>query len=441
MMRDKLINNFLKISSIPRMSGNEKQIADFFVGVAQKNKLYYFKDENNNVLIKKKGNIEGETIAFQSHLDMVCVKRDGSNHNFDIDGIDVVINGDEVKAKDTSLGADQGVGLALMLALIEDNSIKHPDLEFLFTVEEETTFNGAINFPYDKVTSKKMINLDYCRDDAIVVGSAGDIVNEYIYNCNITKKDLLSYKLSLSGLSGGNSGEDLEESKNNAIITIAKTLLGKKVYIKSINGGTFENDVATSCEVILQTDLDIINELKDSNIKVEKIDNDLSFSLEDTNNIINEIIGLESGQLTKTASGNLGIIKTCDDKVIITYLFRSTNQDELQEISNNIKNFNNNFIINNLYVDRIWNLSKDSLLYNIYKKVYYNLYKTYPSEDVTQAGLEIASIQKRIEGLDIISIGANMKSFHTVDEVTYISSWEKVYNILINILCYDFSNI
>ena len=440
-MRDKLINNFLKISSIPRMSGNEKQIADFFVGVAKKNNLYYFKDENNNVLIKKKGNIEGESIAFQSHLDMVCVKRDSSNHNFDIDGIDVVINGDEVKAKDTSLGADQGVGLALMLALIEDNSIKHPDLEFLFTVEEETTFNGAITFPYDKVSSKKMINLDYCMDNAIVVASAGDKVDEYIYEGKLSKKDLDSYKLIIKDLSGGNSGENIEASGHNAIITLINSLLEKDVYIKSINGGTFENDIATNCEIVLQSDLDLISEFSNSSIKVEKIDDDESFSLEDTKNIINQILELKSGFISKTASGNLGMIKTIDNKIVITYLYRSTNEEELNSFYDNINNEKYNFRINKLYDDRIWKLNKDSYMFNKYKEIYNNLFHDNPIEIIAQGGLEIASIQKRIDGLDIISIGANMKNIHTVDEVTYISSWEKVYNILINILSYDFSNI
>ena len=130
-MKDILINNFLRISKIPRMSGNEKQISDFFVEVAKNNNLEYYQDENNNLLIKKKGNITGDTIAFQAHLDMVCVKKESSSHDFNRDGIDVVINGDEVTSKDTSLGADQGVGLALMLTLIEDNTLDHPDLEFL----------------------------------------------------------------------------------------------------------------------------------------------------------------------------------------------------------------------------------------------------------------------------------------------------------------------
>ena len=135
-MQEKLLNNFLKITSIPRKSGNEKEIATFFTDVAIKNNLYYLKDQNNNVLIRKKGNKTGKTIAFQAHLDMVCVKTETSMHDFHKQGPEVIIEDDVVREKDTSLGADQGIGLAIMLTLIEDKSLSHKDLEFIFTTEE-----------------------------------------------------------------------------------------------------------------------------------------------------------------------------------------------------------------------------------------------------------------------------------------------------------------
>ena len=430
-MRDKLIENFLRISKIPRKSGNEKQISDFFVNIAKNNNLYYYQDNNYNLLIKKKGNTPGDTIAFQAHLDMVCVKKDDSTHDFNIDPIDVIINEDIVTAKDTSLGADQGVGLAIMLTLIEDKEIIHPDLEFMFTVEEETTFKGAITFPYDKVSSKKIINLDYCRDDSIAVGSSGDIANEYIVYGILSKKNIPSYKVTISGIQGGNSGEYIERSSNNAISYIANLLSGKEVYLKSINGGTYENDIATSCEVVLQTNLNINELFNDKNVVVESILNDESFSLVDSNNIINRILELKSGYLSNTSSGNLGIIRTDNNKIIMTYLYRSYDSKELEEFSNNSSN---RVTINNLYSDEIWLLNKDIELFNKYKEIYYELYKEYPKEIIIQGGIEIASINKRIKNLEIISIGANMSDIHTVNETTYISSWEKIYNILINLL-------
>lgn len=186
---------------------------------------------------------------------MVCVKSKESSHDFEKDEIEVIIDGDKVTAKDTSLGADQGVGLSMMLTIIEDNNLKHPDLEFLFTTEEETTFNGAVNFPYSQIESKRLINLDNSKDNSIFIGADGDVCNEYIYNGKLIENDLPSYKILIDGFPGGNSGEDVNLSENNTITTMAKLLKDKDVFIKSIDGGTSENDLATFCEVVIQTSM------------------------------------------------------------------------------------------------------------------------------------------------------------------------------------------
>ena len=430
-MRETLIKNFLRISSIPRKSGNEKEISDFFVEVAKKNNLEYFQDKNYNVLIKKKGNIEGTPTILQAHFDMVCVKTNESIHDFNKDGIEVIIDNDKVTAKDTSLGADQGVGLTIMLTLMEDNSIKHPDLEFMFTVEEETTFNGVVTFPYDKLEGKQLINLDNCRDYEVVIGASGDIANSYTYKSNLTEKNIPSYKFILDGFKSGNSGENIADSKNNAVIAMAKLLKDKEVYIKSINGGTFENDLIPGCEVILQTNLNVYEVFK--NIKIEKINNNLSFSLEDTKNIINEILSLNGGFITDTASSNIGIVSTKDNEIQIVYLIRSINKEELNEISNKTRELNYNFIYEELYTDPEWVPNYNSKLLKIYKEVYYDLYNEYPKEGICQGSIESASINQKTKDIDIISIGANMDNIHSINETTYINSWEKIYNILIKL--------
>ena len=289
-IREILIDNFLRISKISRESGHEEKIADFFINIAKENNLYYFKDENNNVLIKKKGTNNLEPIALQAHLDMVCVKGKNSKHDFSKDGIEVIIDGDKVTAKDTSLGADQGVGLAIMLTLLEDNNLNHPNLEFLFKVEEETTFEGAVTFPYYKVESKRLISLDNSKDDTIFVGADGDVCNEYFFKGDLIENNLPSYKILIDNFPGGNSSENISLSKDNAITTMASLLKNKEVFIRSINGGTFENDLATSCEVIINTSLNVYTIFKNISAKIENVDNEVSFSREDTNKIINEIL-------------------------------------------------------------------------------------------------------------------------------------------------------
>lgn len=365
---------------------------------------------------------------------MVCVKNENSNHNFEIDGIEVVITDDKVTAKDTSLGADQGVGLAMMLTIIEDNKLKHPDLEFLFTTEEETTFNGVVTFPYSKVESKRLINLDNSKDNAIFVGADGDICNEYIFKGELIENNLPSYKILIDGFPGGNSGENVDLSKNNAITTMAKLLKDKDIFIKSIDGGKSENDLATFCEVTISTNINVNDIFKGLNSKIYSIDNNFSFSNEDTQKILNEILELKCGYITKNmASANLGLINTFENEIKIYYVFRSMDENELETINYESKNLKNGFDVNEIYKDSIWKVDSESELLKKYKDLYFKEYSEYPIEEIWHGGIECASLKNRIDGLDIISIGSIIKKYHTTDETTFISSWVKIYSLLIKL--------
>ncbi len=434
-MRETLINNFLRISKIPRESGHEEKIANFFVNVAMANNLYYFKDENNNVLIKKKGNINAESIALQAHLDMVCVKTSDSKHDFSTDGIEVIIDGDVVTAKDTSLGADQGVGLAMMLTILEDKNLRHPNLEFIFTTEEETTFNGAVTFPYSRIESKRLINLDNDKDNTVLIGADGDICNEYCFNAKFIQNNLPSYKVLIDGFPSGNSGVNINLSVNNAITTIATILKDKNIFLKSINGGTSENDLANFCEIIINTELNVEELFKGIDAKIIKLDNRLSFSKQDTEKIINQILELKNGYIfNKESSANLGLIKTINNEVKIYYVFRSMSENELERINMNSQKLNNGFKVMEIYRDFIWKLNRDSALFKKYKNLYFGEYSEVLREEIGHGGIECSAIKKRIDGLDIISIGSLIENIHTVNEVTYISSWMKTYNLLIKFL-------
>lgn len=430
-----LLKNFRRIAEIPRESGNEEKIAKFFVDVAKRNNLYYYKDKNNNVLIKKKGCISGKPIALQAHLDMVCVKELVSKHDFSKEGIKIIINGDEVTAKETSLGADQGVGLSMILSILEDDRLKHPDLEIILTSEEETTFNGAMTFPYQKVDSKRIINLDNSKDDSIFVGADGDICNEYTFNGNLIKNKFPSYKIVITGFQGGNSGENIEQSQNNAITTMAKILNSKDILLSSINGGLSENDIATTCEVILSTNFDVHKLFEKFEVKIEEVEKDLCFSKEDTKKIINQILDLKSGYITKNnVSANLGLIKTCNNEVKICHVIRSSDEKTLDEINKKYQNLNNDFCHQEIYRDSIWQEDKNSKLLKKYKEIYFSEYKCYPKEEICHGSIECAAIKRRIDNLDIISIGSNMQNIHTTKEKTYISSWVKIYKLLLKIL-------
>lgn len=434
-MKETLLDNFLRISKITRESGHEEKIADFFVDVAKKNGLFYFKDEYNNVLIKKSGNKNKEPIAIQAHLDMVCVKKENSTHNFRTEGIEVIVNQDKVTAKDTSLGADQGVGLAMMLTIMEDKVLEHPNLEFILTAQEETTFKGAVNFPYSKVKSKRLINLDNAKDDSVFVGSDGDICNRYIFNGQKINVDIPSYKVIISGMPGGNSGDNVLLSLNNAITTMARLLKGKEVLLSSIKGGTCENDLATTCEVIISTNDDVYDIFEGQKYNIEKMDNIETFSKKDTENIIAQILDLKCGYISaNNASANLGYIDTSGDLVTIDYVFRSMDEDELNDINYKTRRLNHGFRVKELYKDPIWKFDKDSKLLKAYRELYFKKYLEYPSSDISHCCTECAIMKREVERIDIISIGSKIEKFHTTDEVTYISSWIKVYECLVGLL-------
>ena len=450
-----LINRFLelfyKISEIPRESGKEGKFASFLEEFTKEHHLYCFRDESNNVLIKKKGNKENNNpIVLQAHIDMVCVKRENSNHNFNTDSIDVIRDGDIIFAKDTSLGADQGIGLAIMLLILESDTIKHPDLECMFTTEEETTFNGAVNFDYSKLKGKMLINLDYCKDDTIIVGSDADICNEYIFEGNLEENDLQAYEISVKNLKGGNSGDYIERSSRNAISIIARIIQELQkiddLFLCSIDGGESEIDIATSCKAIIKTRIaDIYNKAKelnvDGNIQICEIKNELSFSIEDSKRIISQILKLKQGIVKKqdgdtVVSGNIGVINTIENKVFIQGVLRSIDVEQLKNYNNENLSIseNNHFTVKEIYQDSAWIPNEKSKLLDDFKKAYYRVNGSTPIVDIAHGGLECSSIMKRTNNMDIISIGSIIEDFHTVNERMYISSCEKTIKTLLEYL-------
>lgn len=448
---NRFLELFYKISEIPRESGKEGKFADFLENFAKKHNLEYYRDESNNVLIKKKGNNENnETIILQAHIDMVCVKRENSEHNFETDPIEIIRKGDVISAKDTSLGADQGIGLAIMLLILESSKIKHPNLECMFTTEEETTFNGVFNFDYSKLSGKKLINLDHCKDDTIVIGCDADICNKYIFEGILDENGIQTYEINIKNINGGNSGIEIERSERNAITITAEIIQKlqkeKDVFICSIDGGKSEGDIATSCKCIIKTKIDDLDSkvkalTMDGQVQIYESTNNLSFSLEDSKKIISQITELKQGIIKKqdnniVVSGNIGTINTIGNKISITGIVRSIEIEELQkynrkntEISNK-----NHFDVEEIYQDSAWKPNENSNLQEDYKKAYYKVNGSIPSMEIVHAGLECSSIANKTTNVDMICIGSIIEDFHTVNEKMYISSCEKTIKTLLEYL-------
>ena len=263
---------FQEIANIPHGSGNEKQISDYLVKFAQENDLDYKRDEYNNILIKKQGSKGYEntpSIILQAHIDMVCVKTQDSNHDFLKDPLKLVIDKDKniIYAKDTSLGADDGIGAAIILALLESKNIGHPELETLFTVDEERSMLGARTFDVSQLKSKILFNLDGEDENCFTAGSGGGLGSEIIYDADyINIKDQKdnsdfglynfdSYELKIEGLLGGHSAVEINKEHANAVILITRILneLDKKIDLNlcDISGGTAGNVIPSSCMAIL----------------------------------------------------------------------------------------------------------------------------------------------------------------------------------------------
>mgnify|MGYP003294248699 FL=1 len=277
--------------------------------------------------------------------------------------------------------------------------------------------------------------MDSDKDDAIFVGAYGDICNEYVFKGKLIENTLPSYKILIEDLPGGNSGNNVELSEKNAITTMAKLLSNKEIYIANINGGTSDNDIATSCEVIISTNLNVNDIFSEVGVKVTETDNKFTFSRQDTDYILKQILQLKCGFISsEKASANLGLISTGNDEVKIYYVIRRMDEKELDEISNNSKKLNNNFIVSEVYRDSVWEVNKDSKLTEKYKEIYHMEYSEYPIESIVPGGNECSAIKNRINEVDIISIGCNMENIHTTEEITYVSSWVKIYNLLLNLI-------
>ena len=202
---NKLIYWFKEISKVPRNSCNEEKIADFICNFAKQRGLEYRKDNLYNVIIKKKASLgfeNKESIIFQAHTDMVCEKTNESMHNFEQDGIEIIETKETLTAKDTTLGADDGIGVATLLLMLDDNEIQHPDIYCLFTVQEEIGMDGAKNFDYSGINATYLINVDGEEENTAIVGCAGGIRVQYEKKLELTDEKDDVYKIKISGLHG-----------------------------------------------------------------------------------------------------------------------------------------------------------------------------------------------------------------------------------------------
>lgn len=470
----KVFYYFEQISKIPHGSGNTKAISDYVVDFAKNNNLKYYQDELNNVIIYKDGTGDGkdkEPVILQGHLDMVCEKNfeTDAKFNFLTDPLNLAIMDDFIYAKGTTLGGDDGIAIAYMLAILEDDIIVAPPLECVFTVDEEVGMHGAKALDVTKLSGKKLINIDQEEEGVILSSCAGGMNVSLSIPVSYEKTGGLKYNVVICGLSGGHSGTEIDKYRANANLVMGRLLyhLNRNLSFKivNINGGLQDNAIPRECRaelIISENDLskadDLIYEFEDiihnefssveknaciygeseDTVTVEAITDEskdkVIFTLMTVPDGV-EKMSTDSDKLVKTSS-NTGIIrlnKECFEAIIS---IRSSVESEKYALSDRIQCLTEiiggKYIVSGEYP--AWEYKENSPLRDIVFDSYQDVYGKNPKISGIHAGLETGIFYKKIKDIDIVSIGPEIYDIHTPKERLSISSVQRVYDLLLEIL-------
>jgi len=445
---DRVFEIFEEIMGIPRESGNEAQIANYLVSFARKANLEVVKDKFNNIFIRK-NNDSKRTIILQAHSDMVCVSNKG--YDFENKGIDYYIDGDYYKARDTSLGADDGIGVAIILAMLEEN-IKLPNIEAMITTSEETSMEGAINYNYGLLTGDTLISLDGIKEGDIESSTAGMCSLTLNKKLEFNKASAKSYKMVISNLAGGHSGDDIDKKRCNAIKLIAKFVseIGNAALV-DINAGEKDNVIPNFgyCTFNSYLDLDTINQKikainldlmpDDKNIKIELCEVAATLQLADSSSIIEFINELEDGLIESfkddnfpMLSSNIGKVAVFDKKLVVKVGIRSSDDEKLESQLNKIKlladkyNFALSVDVNKPFLA----FKEKSAIRGLLLDAYEELFGKKAIIKKVHACMESGIIFNNIKNLDICTIAPTISDCHTIKEKVSISSTTRVYNWL-----------
>ncbi|MEA3500566.1 MAG: aminoacyl-histidine dipeptidase [Candidatus Marinimicrobia bacterium] len=469
-----ILEIFQQINNIPRCSKKEEEISNWLMDWAKEHKLKAVRDEVKNVLIKvpaTKGLEDRQTIVIQGHMDMVCEKTPNSSHDFSKDPIENIIDGNWLHANHTTLGADNGVALAFGLELARDKNIDHPPLELLFTVDEETGLTGANALKDDLLSGKILLNLDSEEEGTFTIGCAGGRDTEIILPINYEKilDNYLLYKIEVSGLMGGHSGQDITVHRANANKVLARVLQSIKekclFNIVDLSGGTAHNAIPRDSNAIISFKSEfyekikqIVDEVEDiiqnefseteDSIKIKLIESNEnyteSFDVKTTERAIDLLIALPHGikEMSLEFKGlpetscNLATIEIENGKLKILSSQRSSKmsvRDSLtKEIETIAKLGGAEYKSGEGYSS--WQPNTDSKLLAHCKDVYKQKFEKDAKIEVVHGGLECGVIGAKYEGMDMISIGPTIKNPHSPQEKLYIPSIIKFWDFVCELL-------
>ncbi|MBQ8546743.1 MAG: beta-Ala-His dipeptidase [Clostridia bacterium] len=465
---EKLFYYFEQISKIPRASGNEGEIANYIVNFAKERELECYIDEANNVFVTKnatQGRKNEPSVMLQAHTDMVCEKNVATVHNFEKDEIELIQEGNILKANGTTLGADDGFGVAIMLAVLDDNLLSHPKIECLFTSSEEIGLVGAGRFDYAKVQSKQMINLDSAEENTVIIGCCGGVRTEMTLPVEKMPNNKTAYKITIGGLCGGHSGEDIDKKRLNAHILMGKILSSIKdvtdFNLAYISGGDKDNAIPRECVAIIVPEeceklekefekirgkaLHRIVAKEDANltINIEKTDTCSTFSQNDTEKILkvlsipNAVLKYrEIAPMLPSISRNLARIRTKESEIKFGFSSRSYTEDGLEYSMSELEKLANDVGADYYHHEKYpsWQDGTDSPLVLKWQDAYNKATGKKTEPTLIHAGLECGIITSRVEGLSAISVGPNVHDLHTPQETMEIDSMDRIYDTVCEFL-------
>ena len=470
---EKLFHFFEEVCAVPRGSGNEKGISDFLVKFAKDRNLWVYQDDSYNVIIKKggsKGAEDKEPVMLQGHIDMVCDKRAGVEHDFEKEGIDLVLKDGVLSANGTTLGADNGVAIALMMMVLDDEDIKHPPVECVFTTEEEVGLNGAQALDKSQITARTMINMDSEEEGVATISCAGGLRVQLTRPVDRIAAEGTLVQIKIEGLLGGHSGTDIDKERQNANILMARMVekLMKNTDGKLVTfaGGTKDNAITRECEAFL------IYAEKAEAEKAEK----LACALAET--FSEEIISfepdfgceisLEEGQRVSAlkdedakafvsairlapngvyrrnikmdgfvvVSSNIGVVRADESELVIVVSPRSSvaslQEDTKERFVLLAETFG--FAIDYSGEYPGWDYKEDSRIREVFVESYRELFGTELKLEAIHAGLECGLFSEAMPELDAIAVGPTLYNVHTPDENVPLDSFERFYELLKDVL-------
>lgn len=451
---ERVFHYFREISDIPHESHNEKAISDYIYNFGKKLVLETKQDDLLNVYIRKpatKGYENEPGIILQGHMDMVCEKATSSNHNFATDKIEWVIKDDLIFANDTTLGADDGIAVAMAMAILEDENLVHPELEVLITVAEETTMGGALGLEKGLLKGKYLFNIDSEEEGILTLGSAGGTLFKTNLELKFENKEVELVKLHFDGYFGGHSGMEIGKNRRNMIKTIAEFIKESGLSIASVDCGNKDNAIPRVGELVIEnsSSLDeLIAKFTEKYNGEEQLTIDkkeifkgkvLTNALKDV--LVEVLEALPTGVNTQDETGiisssNLAIVQTTENEILIRDSIRSASISILEEMKNSFAKIAEKFCLNYEFAGGYpsWEKKENSSLQKYANKVYKDLTGKEFENIIIHAGLECGAIYEKYPNLELISFGPDIRGAHTPKENISISSTERVYDFTLKLI-------